>query len=621
MKKSYIVLGLALVITNLTAQNKDTKKADKLFHRLEYVEAVGEYLKLAESGKGDAYVYRQLADTYYYMYNTAQAVKWYQRILTDQKDPEVFFRYAQMLKGSGNYEEANKQMVEFARLAPNDQRAKSFSTNPNYLPQLLDLKKKYEVSYLDINSDKSDFGPFMYQDVLYFASARNPEAKIYGWNKQPFLDIYQAEYKDGKFAGISEVKELNTKYHDGPLCISADGKTAYFSSESFVSDMFSKDKERNNKHGQVNIYTATHSGGKWTNIKPLAINSGNYSCSNPSLSKDEKTLYFTSNMPGGIGGNDIWKVEVLPNGNVGTPENLGDKVNTEGDESFPFIDEKGILFFASNGKPGLGGLDIFAIDLAKGTDAVNLGKPVNTEKDDFAFTYNSAKKLGFLSSNRAGVDNIYMAQPICGVQAIVKVTDAKTGKELANAVVAILDEKGNIITKSYSTENGEVIYPVLCDKKYSVQINKEGYESGTFNIPASGDGEVIVNAPLKPIEAIITEKEVILAPIVFEFNKSNITQEAAFILDNLVQVMNNNPEMVIDVRSHTDNRGSDAYNLRLSDRRAKSTVQYVISKGIKANRINGKGYGESTPKVNCKEKCTEAEHQINRRSEFMIVKK
>ena len=395
----------------------------------------------------------------------------------------------------------------------------------------------------------------------------------------------------------------------------------YFSSESFVSDKFSKDKERNNKHGQVNIYTATNNGGKWTNIKPLAINSGNYSCSNPSLSKDEKTLYFTSNMPGGLGGNDIWKVALESDGKLGTPENLGDKVNTEGDESFPFIDEKGILFFASNGKPGLGGLDIFAIDLAKGTDAVNLGKPVNTEKDDFAFTYNSAKKLGFLSSNRAGVDNIYMAQPICGVQAIVKVTDAKTGTVLANATVAILDEKGNIITKSYTNENGEVNYPVLCDKKYSVQVAKEGYENGTFDVPASGDGEILVNVPLQPIEAIVTPTEVILAPIVFDYDKSNITQEAAFILDNLVQVMNNNLEMVIDVRSHTDNRGSDAYNLRLSDRRAKSTVQYVISKGIKADRIKGKGYGESTPKVNCKEKCTEAEHQINRRSEFMIVKK
>lgn len=622
MKNNYIVLGFALIISNLTAQNKQTQKADKLFHRLEYVEAVNEYLKLADNAKGDAYVYKQLGDTYYYMYNPTQAIKWYQRIITDQKDPEVYFRYAQMLKGNGQYEEANKQMVQFAQLAPNDQRAKVFISDPNYLPSLLEIKKKYEVSYLDINSNTSDFGPFFQQNNLYFASARNPEAKTYGWNKQGYLDIYQAPYQDGKFGAITEVKDLNTAYHDGPVCFTADGKTAYFSTESFISKKFDKDAARKNKNGQVNIFVASHNNGSFTNIKPLSLNKGNYSTSNPSISADEKTLYFTSNMPGGLGGNDIWKVAVDNGVVTGIPENLGDKVNTEGNDSFPFIDENNVLFFASNGKPGLGGLDIFMIDLSKNTEAVNLGKPVNSEKDDFSFTYNSIQNIAFLSSNRAGDDNIYMAKPICGVEAIVKVTDQKTGLILANATVSILDQKNNLITKSQSNEKGEVAYTVECDKKYSVQASKEGYENGEFEVPATRKSPFVIEAKLKPIDAIVTETEVILIPIVFDFDKSNITQQAAFILDNLVQVMNKYPEMVIAVGSHTDSRGTNEYNITLSNSRAKSTVQYVISKGIAAARLTGKGYGESKLKISCKEaECTEDEHQTNRRSEFLIVKK
>lgn len=622
MKKIIIAIGFVLLITNLNAQNKDTKKADKLFQRLEYVEAVNEYLKLADKGKGDAYVYRQLADCYYNMFNTTQAIKWYQKILPNQKDAEVFFRYAQMLKGTGQYDEANKQMVEFARLAPNDLRAKSFSSNPNYLPEILDIKKKYEISYIDINSNVSDFGPFLHGNTLYFASARNPEAKIYGWNKEAYLDIFQATYKDGKFSEVTEVKELNTKYHDGPITLTADGKRAYFSTESFINDnKYQKDKKYNNKHGQVNIFTATNNGGSWTNIKPLSLNSGNYSCSNPSISADEKTLYFTSNMPGGLGGNDIWKAEIDETGKVGAIENLGKKVNTEGDESFPFIDEKGILYFASNGKPGLGGLDIYAIDLNKESEAVNLGKPVNSEKDDFAFTYNATHKAALLSSNRAGVDNIYFAKPICGVQAIVQVKDVETQMPLPNALVVVLDEKNNLLAKDQSNANGEVFFPIACDKKYSLQVSKDGYENGTFDIPATAEGEVKVAANLKPIKAIVTETEVILQNILFDFDMSNITQQAAFILDNLVQVMIKYPEMIIDARSHTDNRGSDEYNMSLSDRRAKSTVQYVISKGIDAKRIKGRGYGESMLKENCKENCTDEQHQANRRSEFIIVKK
>jgi outer membrane protein OmpA-like peptidoglycan-associated protein len=394
----------------------------------------------------------------------------------------------------------------------------------------------------------------------------------------------------------------------------------YFTSDSFRENSFEKDKANKLKLGRNNLYSATKSGDTWGNIKSLPFNSDEYSTSNPSLSKDGKTLYFSSDMPGSVGGVDVWKVAVNGDGSFGTPENLGTKVNTEGNESFPFISEDGkTLYYASSGKQGLGGLDVYEIDLSNGSDAVNMGKPINTEKDDFAFTFNKAKNMGFFSSNRNGNDDIFAATPICFVKVNTIVTNAKTGAILSNAKVSILDDKKNIVTTETSNSNGEVTFKVDCDKDFTIQASKDGFEGNSFPVAKSKGPSVKVDAALQPIDVIVTDTEIVLKPIYFEFNKSNITQEGAFELDKLVQVMKNNDKLVVFAKSHTDNRGSDAYNLSLSDRRAKSTVQYIISKGIDASRISGKGFGESEPKVQCTD-CTEEQHAQNRRSEFLIVK-
>jgi outer membrane protein OmpA-like peptidoglycan-associated protein len=556
------------------------------------------------------------------MFNTEEASKWYAKATETQQDAETYYRYAQMLKANGKYDEANKQMQKFAAASPNDSRAKAFKANPNYVPGLLDKAKLYNVNSSDVSSDKSDFGAVLYDNTLYFASARNGARKSYGWTDEPFLDIYKADYNaDGTITNAVTVTELNSKWHDGPVTVSNDGNTMYFASESYKEKEFEKDKKANAKFSQVYLFKATKDGDKWGNITPLPFNGKDHSSSNPSLSRDGKTLYFSSNMTGSLGGVDIWKVAVNADGSFGTPENLGSKVNTEGNDTFPFIaDDNKTLFFASSGKQGLGGLDVYQIDLSKGTEASNLGKPVNSEKDDFAFSFNGTKNVGFLSSNRNGNDDIFAVSPICGVDITTVVTDAKTGAVLANAKVTIIDDKRNTIATEMSNSNGEVKYRVECDKAYVVQASKDGYEGNTFAVAKSKGPETKVNAALQPIEVIVTEKEIILKDVFFEFNKSNITQEGAFELDKLVQVMKNNDKIVILVKSHTDNRGSDKYNLALSDRRAKSTVQYVVSKGIAANRISGKGMGELEPKVDCGKDCTEEQHAQNRRSEFLIVK-
>jgi len=620
MKNLYIALSFGLISSSLIAQNKDTKTADKLYNRYEYVSAAKEYQKLVDNGKADGYVYKQLADTYYNMFNTSEASTWYAKAIETPQDAETYFRYAQMLKANGKYEEANKQMNKFASMSPNDLRAKAFKENPNYVPKILGKEVGYNVNSLPVSSDKSDFGAVLYDNNLYFTSARNGARKNYGWNEEPFLDIYKAVLGDGgNFSDATTVSELNSKFHDGPVTISADGNTMYFSSDSFREGSFEKDKVNKLKLGKNNLYKATKNGETWGNIKPLPFNSKEYSTSNPSLSRDGKTLYFSSNMPGSLGGVDIWKVSV--NGDeYGTPENLGAKVNTEGNESFPFIaDDNATLYFASSGKQGLGGYDVYQIDLAKGSEATNMGKPINSEKDDFSFTFNKAKNMGFFSSNRNGNDDIFSAIPLCAVDVLTVVTNAKTGDILANAKVSILDEKKNIIATETTNNKGEVNFRVECDKAYSIQASKDGFEGNSFAVAKSKGPQAKVDAALQPIDVIVTPTEIILKPIYFEFNKSNITQEGAFELDKLVQVMKNNDQLVIMAKSHTDSRGSDSYNMSLSDRRAKSTVQYIISKGIDASRISGKGYGESEPKVQC-DPCTEEQYSQNRRSEFLIVK-
>lgn len=621
MRNLYVTLSFVMVSGMLSAQNQYTKTADKLFDRYEYVDAAKEYLKLAEGSKADNYVYKQLAESYYNVFNTKEAVKWYAKVVEQKQEAETYYKYAQMLKAEGNFKEADKQMQQFAQLAPNDQRAKTFVSNPNYLPELKGQTKLYDIAKSDVSSDKTDFGAVLTNDNnVYFASARNTSKRNSNFNDEPYLDIYKATYNaNGTISDAVAVDNLNTRWHDGPASITNDGNTMYYGSESFNEKEFTKDKAKNSKFGKIYLYKATKEGDKWANSKPLPFNNKEYDVRNPSISKDGKTLYFSSNMPGGFGGEDIWKVSV--NGDeYGTPENLGAKVNTEANESFPFITDDNILFFSSNGKTGFGGLDVFKLDLNKGSEAMNVGEPVNTSKDDFAFTYNATKKVGFFSSNRDGVDNIYKADPVCNVQALVRVKDAKTGKVIEGATVLLVDEKQKTVSNQTTALNGETLTGVLCNTAYSAQVSKQGYESGVFEVAKAENEQVVVEALLTPIMPIITEKEVILQPIFFEFNKSNITAEGAAELDKLVMVMNEYPNMVIFAKSHTDSRGSDKYNMNLSDRRAKSTVQYLISKGIAKDRISGQGFGESEPKVACKP-CTEEQYAQNRRSEFLIVKK
>lgn len=324
-------------------------------------------------------------------------------------------------------------------------------------------------------------------------------------------------------------------------------------------------------------------------------------------------------MPGGIGDTDIWKISVDGN-SYGKPENLGPKVNTAGKEGFPFISKNNVLYFASSGKQGFGGFDIFKLDLNKNGEAENLGNGINTKSDDFSFSINDTKKVGYFSSNRDGVDNIYIAIPICKLEVIAMVTDSKTNAVIKGADVVISDTQNNKIANQSSDKEGQTSFTVSCEAEYFITVSKKGYDSKS--IPVTGDlkDEVTVHASLSPIHEMITETEVKLNNIYFEFNKSNITPQGALELDKLVTIMSDYADMNILVRSHTDTKGSQDYNLKLSERRAQATMQYLISKGISKDRLTAKGMGSSEPKVDCKSNCTDEEDAQNRRSEFLIIK-
>jgi outer membrane protein OmpA-like peptidoglycan-associated protein len=604
------------------AQNKETKEADQLFERYEYGSAAKAYLALLENGNKSDYIHKQLAESFFNMEKSAEAEKWYAITLQSSKEIETYYRYIEVLKYNEKYAEANQQMNLFASLYPNDQRAIFFRASPDYLKVLKNKEPLFQINKINVNSENSSFGAIQYGSTLYFAAAKKDGNKIYGWNDEPFLDLYQSTFnkQNNTYSDPVSISELNSVYHEGPLTMTKDGNTIYFSSESFNEKVFEKDKIKKLKFGQVALYKAVKNNGKWSTITSLPFNSKSYSTGNPSIDSTGKILFFASNMPGSIGGTDIWRVSINTDGTYGIPENMGEEVNTEADENFPFIADDNTLYFSSNRFMGLGGFDVYSIKLNAASKAVNLGAPINSAKDDFSFSIDSDNKTGYISSNRLGNDNIYATTILCKAQVLTVVKNAKTLDVITGAKIVIMDADRRILMTQFSDTEGKYLYKGECDKKYIVAVYKDGYVTKEFNLDELQAGVIALEAVVEPINVIVTENEIVLNPIYFESNKSTITTQGAEELDKLVYIMDQNKDLNIFVKSHTDFRGQDDYNMRLSNHRVDSTITYLISKGIKENRISGQGYGESEPKVACGVGCTEEEHALNRRSEFMIIK-
>ena len=628
MKNILTLLIITLIsFSNLVAQNNSTKKADRLFDRFEFVKAAEEYLKLANDEANDYYVISRLADSYYNIFDTKNAEKWFEKIV-EENNIEIIYKYTQMLKANGKYKESNIWMTKFSEMKPYDSRAVAFRNTPNYIDKIVEKGKKFNIQNLSINSEYSDFGSTMFNNKLYFISSEEPGflEKPYSWSNEGFLNIYSSYINEnGSYLERVEFDDLNSKYHEGVITFMTDGNTAYFTRESYFEKEYEKSEDSKTKYSQLYIYRASKQNGKWSSIESLKINDQNYSNKNPMIGPKGEYLYFSSNMPGGYGQYDIYKAKINEDGSIGDPLNLGQKINTEGQEGFPFMSEDKIIYFSSDGHLGLGGLDVFYsknID-TKWSNVRNVGIPVNSGADDFAFMINGDD--GYISSNRpggVGKDDIYAIKkimPLCDILFTTNIIDSKTKESISSATTSISDNTGIIDNTKITSEKGLAEFMLECEDEIQLMVSKTGYESKMLDLKFSDIDPPVLDVYLNPIEEIIVEEKIILNPIYFDFDKSNITNKAAFELDKLVAIMEKYPDMVIRAESHTDSRGPASYNKGLSDRRAKSTAQYVISKGISEERISGVGKGEEEPKVDCSQGCSKEEHAQNRRSEFIIV--
>ncbi len=644
--KNILTLSLLLCASVVFSQAK-LKKADKLFKDYYYIDAAKEYeAYIAKNESPSKQVIQNLADSYYFTADNRNALKWYKKLYELQGDnmTDIYFlRYIQSMKGVMDYTDANRITKEYLNKKGDVKLIERYNFQKRVMDSLNTAKPLYKVKNLDINTSKSDFGTAFYGDKIVFASSRDTtkfKDKLYSWNKQPFLDLYLAERNaadNSLFNATVFMPNVMTKYHEATATFTPDLKTVYFTTNiTNKNEKLIVDKKQTNN---FQIIKGKIDGEKVTKPEKVFFNSPKYSVGHPSLSEDGKWLFFASDMPGGYGETDLYVVQIAEDGTMNSPQNLGPTINTVGNELFPFF-RNGVLYFSSDGHYGYGGLDVYQSNFygeLNFSEPKNLGKPINSNKDDFSYIVDPKDEFGYVSSNRAmgkGDDDIYSftkSKPECNQLISGKVINTKSRLVIADATITVYNLLGDVITDAKTNAEGKYQVVVPCSKKVKMIATKSNHskdekEAETKN--KDGEGIRDVDFELSNYDDLVVkdngQEKIIVNPIFFDYDKWDITPQAAEELDRVVFVMQKFPNVRIKIESHTDSRGKDAYNLKLSDNRAKATQQYIISKGIDALRIESAiGYGESRLTNKCKNgiKCSEAEHFKNRRSEFIVIQR
>jgi outer membrane protein OmpA-like peptidoglycan-associated protein/tetratricopeptide (TPR) repeat protein len=644
MKKSiFKTIALVLASLGLQAQTGAIKKGDKQYGDLAYIDAVKTYERVAEKGYKSVDLFQKLGNSYYFNAKLKEANKWYGELfgMNQEVEAEYYYRYSQTLKANEEYDKANQYLDKFYKLSASDSRANLYKGQKNYKEVIAKNSGRYEVTTTDINSKLADYGAALYEDKLIFATSRDSIgiSRINTrWTSNSFTNLYSAKRaEDGTLSSPQKFsKSVNSKFHEDSPVFTKNGKIVYFTRNNYTDGKVGKDQEN---AILLKLYRASLVDGKWIDIVEVPFNSDNYSVAHPALSADEKTLYFASNMPGTKGMSDIFKVEITGDNTYGTPVNLTGSLNTESRETFPYITEDNELYFASDGHPGLGGLDVFVTKLDKNGmpgAIINIGAPVNGPMDDFAFLIDKKTHSGYFSSNREGgkgLDDIYafvekkQMDLDCNQELAGVITNSETGAILDNATVTLFDSNFKELKRVVSDAKGNYIFTVDCGKKYYVRGEKEDYETkeASITVPTTSGKSNLPLATAKKVKEVKVGSDLAktfdIKMIYFDLDKSKIRPDAALELEKILDVMKQNPSMKIDIRSHTDSRQTADYNAALSDRRAKATVAWLVKNGINASRLTGKGYGESELVNQCADgvTCSEEEHQLNRRSEFIIV--
>ncbi len=712
MRSATLVLSFLMVLGSLNAQ---LNRADKNYGHLKYSKAIKLYERYLDKNPRDQHAIERVADCYRRVNDFQMAEdKFAQVVQFKETDPINYYYYGRALMNNQKWSQATPWFEKYLGTNPEDQKVARamLRSCQNYTTFMVD-SSLYRVKITNINTPDADFSPHIWNDKVVFASARNREPLKFGWTSRPFLELFASDYKGTPQLGSPELLpgQINSKFHEAHVTFSPDGKTMFFSRNNLI-----KGKVGRSSEGVIRLktYRADLRGKGWKNIEEIPFNDDEYSLGHPALSADGTTLFFVSDMQGGYGGTDLYKVSLnLETGTWGRPQNLGAAYNTTGDEMFPWISKDGTLYFSSTGWPGLGGLDLFrATNYGSSEEKVeNMGYPINSARDDFALVLDETKRMGFFSSNRSGGvgdDDIYSFFQFHKVKGVV--VDLETGERLGNVMVEVFDPRGEA-SKGRTDEDGVFVQGVKQDMELYAIATKEGYEEARKRFSSRNvnlNDEIVVEIPMKrlpsncpePIvfEGLLVDEEGkplvkkkvkviervkvietdengmvyteidptkeyefvyegpdtkeplatnidtralvpedtararLLVPdpelgdvfyiIYYNFDMYNIRdRDARPELDRVVNFMQDNPNVTIQLTSHTDCRGTDAYNQTLSQNRAKSARRYIIDHGINGDRLTFRWKGEEELTNECADgiECTEEAHQLNRRTEFKIT--
>jgi len=648
-------LSLITVFRALPAQaQSELRKANRLYDNLEYFLALEQYEKAIGKKEPSLATAEKIAHAYRFTDGTEKAENWYAKVLKfSQANPENIFYYAEMLRSNGKYAEAKNQYVDYgARVPAGKEKATKMILAVDKAIAWLKRPPAAEVKLAEgLNSEDADFGPAPLNNGLVFASDRSTGDKneqIYGWTGRPYLKLYtstKAANGESWTQPTLLTASINTAFHNGPATATIDNKIMFFTRTNLVRV---KDKNVDNDPtnwavrplasdyvNRLEIFSVERQGNDWVNVKPFPYNQvTDYSVGHPALSPDGNLLYFASDMPGGQGETDIYFCEKQADGSWGRPVNAGSVINTSGKEEFPSFGPDGTLYFASNQHPGFGGLDMFS---AQGSRAAwsqvrNMYSPLNSAKDDYSMMLDASGEEGFFSSNRSsnkGTADIFTFR-LLKKPAILAVTTLESRRDtkgrttltpLAGVRLRLNTQRVSDSLIASSNEKGEHNFDVKKGFTYALRGTKDLFLTQSKVVPVDTSSKSDIVRVTLIFNRNQRDNIIALDNIYFDLDKYDIRPDAALELDNVVQVLKDNPGLKIEMGSHCDSREAEGYNQILSENRAKATVDYLILKGVDAKRLTAKGYGESRHVNNCFDgvSCSEEEHQRNRRTEFKIL--
>jgi outer membrane protein OmpA-like peptidoglycan-associated protein len=715
MKKIFSLMVLFVTLSGVAFGQ--FKAANKKYDKMAYSAAAKKFERALARDSSNTEAWAKAASCYRLINDSKNAEKAYSKVAgSPTAKPEHYLYYAEALMENEKYNQATVWLDKFQSADPSDKRGENLKKGISQLSSMKAAENAFEVKKININSGYSDFSPVIFNGGILFTSCRpgiQLVGKSHSWTGDQFFRMYHAKGTDGSFsAPVLFDSKMQTAYHDGPVCFNATGSQIFMTRNNLENGKVREDEKDVTR---LKIFQSNFENGKWGIDIPFMYNSDKYSCAHPALSADGKTLYFSSDMPGTVGGMDIWKCTW--NGTAwDNPVNLGASINTKGSEIFPTVTKDGVLYFSSNGLPGFGGLDIYSIKANETNGSpLNAGSPINSPSDDFGITLGEDQKSGYFTSNRklqGTNDDIYFFRKKC-TNTNVLIVDEETGNPLKEADVKVF-ENGNEINAVTTDESGKFNMCLNPSNSYEFKAKKSDYSENksslsSAQIAAAANTGTEVKLPLKKKPAIVanvagrvfnqddkspvtnqtvtltnkttgetktivtdnngnykfdniplnntfevstTKKDcgdvkepfntnniissktitmdmpllckgdiIKIENIYYDYNKFNIRPDAAVELDKVVALLNKYPTMTIELRSHTDARGKDEYNAKLSDNRAKSAVEYIISKGIAKSRLTAKGYGESELLNHCKNgvECDDKTHEQNRRTEFKIL--